>query len=222
MGALEFEFELLAARDIRIDAQDGFRPTLGIIDEAPRTIHHQTLTVGTRQPEFTMPFAMSQSEGICGGNRYRCCGLNLPLGGQPHIGFLSSMAREEKKRVDTNAAASPRPGINSAFTGLAVPNLPPGPTPSPIASDAPQKVWKMGRVVLRRELARRGGKTVIVVHEFATHLPVSVVETIAKRIRTTCGCGGTVKGRTIEIQGDQPARVRAVLESEGFEVAGVR
>jgi len=132
------------------------------------------------------------------------------------------MARVEKKRIDTNAAASARPGMNPAFASLNVPELPEGPNASPVASDSPQKVWKMGRVVLRRELARRGGKTVIVVHDFATHLPVSVIETIAKRIRTTCGCGGTVKGRTIEIQGDQPARVRSVLEAEGFEVAGVR
>lgn len=134
------------------------------------------------------------------------------------------MAREEKKRVDTNAAASQRPGLNAAFAALNVPDLPAGPEPkpAPIPPDSPQKVWKMGRVVLRRELARRGGKTVIVVDDFATHLPVSVIETIAKKIRTTCGCGGTVKGRTIEVQGDQPDRVRTVLEAEGFQVAGVR
>jgi translation initiation factor 1 (eIF-1/SUI1) len=30
-----------------------------------------------------------------------------------------------------------------------------------------------------------------------------------------------VKGRTIEIQGDQPTRVRAVLEREGFKVGGI-
>ncbi len=134
------------------------------------------------------------------------------------------MAREEKKRVQTNAASSSRPGINAAFASLDVPDLPAGPeiTPAAISPDSPQRVWKMGRVVLRREVARRGGKTVIVVHDFASHLPVSVIETVAKKIRTHCGCGGTVKARTIEIQGDQPARVRAVLEAEGFEVAGVR
>ena len=131
------------------------------------------------------------------------------------------MAREEKKRLETNAAQSPRAGLNTAFSGLDVPNLPAGPAPAP-AADSPQRHWKMGRVVLRRELARRGGKTVIVVHDFATHLPVSVIDQIAKKIRTSCGCGGTVKERTIEIQGDQPGKVRAVLEAEGFEVAGVR
>ncbi len=62
----------------------------------------------------------------------------------------------------------------------------------------------------------------IVVDDFASHLPVSVIEKIGKRLRQTCGCGGTVKARTVEIQMDQPARIRAVLEAEGFEVAGIR
>lgn len=88
--------------------------------------------------------------------------------------------------------------------------------------DAPQNRWKMGRVVLQRETAHRGGKSVIVIKDFAPHLPQSVIETIAKRVRSSCGCGGTVKDRRVEIQGDQAARIRAVLESEGFEVAGVK
>jgi translation initiation factor 1 len=131
------------------------------------------------------------------------------------------MQPEPKRRLETNAADSARPGLNAAFASLNVTNLPPGPEPSP-AADSPQSVWKMGRVVLRRETAHRGGKTVIVVSDFATHLPGSVIEMVAKKLRTACGCGGTVKGRTIELQGDQPGRVRTALESEGFQVAGVR
>jgi translation initiation factor 1 len=77
-------------------------------------------------------------------------------------------------------------------------------------------------VVLQRETAQRGGKTVIVIKDFASHLPQSVIETIAKKVRTACGCGGTVKERRVEIQGDQADRIRAVLEGEGFEVAGVK
>ncbi|HEY3897298.1 MAG TPA: translation initiation factor [Chthoniobacter sp.] len=132
------------------------------------------------------------------------------------------MQPERKKRLDTNAAESARPGLNDAFSGLNMANLPAAPEPAPVAADSPQTLWKMGRVVLRRETAHRGGKTVVVVDDFATHLPASVIEKIAKKLRASCGCGGTVKGRTIEIQGDQPARVRAVLEAEGFQVAGVR
>jgi len=132
------------------------------------------------------------------------------------------MRPEPKKRLDTNAAETARPGLNAAFAGLDVAGLPAGPaTPAPQA-DSPQTVWKMGRVVLRRETAHRGGKTVIVVDDFATHLPASVIEKIAKKLRAACGCGGTVRDRTIEMQGDQPARIRAALEAEGFQVAGVR
>ena len=92
----------------------------------------------------------------------------------------------------------------------------------PPDSECPSGRWKMGRVVLQRETAKRGGKTVIVIKDFATHLPQSVIETVARRLRSACGCGGTVKEKRIEIQGDQAARIRAVLEAEGFEVAGVR
>ena len=80
----------------------------------------------------------------------------------------------------------------------------------------------MGRVVLRRERAHRNGKTVIIVDDFATHLPLTLIEDAARQIRSACGCGGTVKDRRIEVQGDQPAKIRATLEAGGFQVAGVR
>ena len=114
----------------------------------------------------------------------------------------------------------PSPDSNP-LANLNLPNLPPGPAPK-VDPEAPQSRWKMGRVVLQRETAHRGGKTVIVIKDFASHLPQSVIETIAKRVRSACGCGGTVKERRIEIQGDQVARIRAVLEAEGFQVAGAK
>jgi translation initiation factor 1 len=129
------------------------------------------------------------------------------------------MPREEKKRIPTDAAQQPL--ATAAFASLELTNLPAGPA-TPAQPESPQQIWKMGRVLLRRETAHRGGKCVIVVHDFATHLPASVIDTIAKKIRQACGCGGAVKGRTIEVQGDQPAKIRAVLEAEGFQVAGVR
>lgn len=130
------------------------------------------------------------------------------------------MRQPPKKKIETNPQQA---GLNNALAGLQLDatNLPPGPAPVPPV-DSPQAIWKMGRVVLRKETARRGGKTVIVVDDFASHLPVSVIEKIGKKLRQTCGCGGTVKGRVIEIQMDQPARIRSVLEAEGFEVAGIR
>ena len=130
------------------------------------------------------------------------------------------MPREPKKRLETNAAEASRTGLNPAFANLSAANLREGP-PDPVPQAPPSPLWKMGRVVLRRSTAQRAGKTVIVVHDFATHLPLSVIEKVAKKLRAGCGCGGTVRDRTIEVQGDQPGKIRTLLEAEGFEVAGV-
>ena len=76
-------------------------------------------------------------------------------------------------------------------------------------------------MVLRREKAHRGGKTVIVIHDFAPNISYNYIESLAGKLKAACGCGGTTKDRTIEIQGDQPGRIRTLLEEEGFRVAGV-
>ncbi len=122
-----------------------------------------------------------------------------------------------KSKAKNSQASAPATNV---FAGLNLANLPDvAAAPSP---ESPQSRWKMGRVILQRETAHRGGKTVIVIKDFASHLPLSVIETIAKRVRSACGCGGTVRDRRIEIQGDQPAKIRAVLETEGFDVGGVK
>jgi translation initiation factor 1 len=102
--------------------------------------------------------------------------------------------------------------VSNPFDKLSTDGLPAGPDlPAP----------KSGRVVLRREKAHRGGKTVIVIHDFASQITHAKIEALATRLKKACGCGGTVKDRTIEIQGDQPDKIRALLEAEGFRVAGV-
>ncbi len=103
---------------------------------------------------------------------------------------------------------------NNPFEKLSSEGLPPGP-------ELPAPQPKLGRVVLRREKAHRGGKTVIVIYDFAPQITHAKIETLASQLKKACGCGGTVKGREIEIQGDQPAKIRALLEAEGFRVAGV-
>jgi translation initiation factor 1 len=77
-------------------------------------------------------------------------------------------------------------------------------------------------VVLRRESAHRGGKTVIVVDGFPSDITAAQIEEIGRALRKSVGCGGTVRERRIELQGDQPARIRACLEADGFRVAGER
>lgn len=119
------------------------------------------------------------------------------------------------KRISLNPTQG---GLNPAFAALQLVGLPPGPESS--ASDPAPSSFKAGRVVLHREKAHRGGKTVLVVDGFGGQHSDAAIEALGKRLRTACGCGGTVRGRSLELQGDQPARVRAFLEAEGFQVAG--
>jgi translation initiation factor 1 len=129
------------------------------------------------------------------------------------------MSKPKKDRIDT----APNPGaLNNALAGLNLTGLRPGPVApqqEPAKGPAPAK---LGRVVLRREKAHRGGKTVIVVHDFAPYLSATFIEELSRRLRKAVGCGGTCRDRMIEIQGDQPDRIRALLEAEGFRVAGVK
>jgi translation initiation factor 1 len=114
---------------------------------------------------------------------------------------------------------SPSPLAANPFAALQMDGLPPG---EEIAPQPPKRGAKhRGRVVLRKEKSRRGGKTVIVAGDISTHLSVIEIENLARKAKQACGCGGTVAGREIELQGDDPARVRHFFESEGFLVAGI-
>jgi translation initiation factor 1 len=136
---------------------------------------------------------------------------------------IPGMGSKSKKRIEVNPAQKPIADFGRAFDQVQLPELPEGEMKAPPSSpERPAPLWKPGRVVLRRETAHRGGKVVTVVDDFATHLPASFIDDVARRIRQACGCGGTVKMRQIEIQGDQVTKIRAFLESEGFQVAGVR
>ena len=130
-------------------------------------------------------------------------------------GRLPGMALKSGTGSALVSFMSTPPSKGNPLASLNIPGLPPGPA-------APKSLWKMGKVNLQRETAHRGGKTVIVIKDFATHLPVTVIENVAKRVRSACGCGGTVKDKRVEIQGDNVAKIRAVLEAEGFEVGGVK
>ena len=129
------------------------------------------------------------------------------------------MARRPKLDFTPAGAA-----LHNPFAALDHAGLPPGPAQSPATENTAgivAKPSKFGRVVLRREKAHRGGKTVIVVHDFAPNIGGAYIESLAGKLKAACGCGGTTRDRTIEIQGDQPGRIRQLLETEGFRVAGV-
>jgi translation initiation factor 1 len=119
------------------------------------------------------------------------------------------MARKVKSEQDGEAE------LNNPFAGLQIDNLPLGSRDD--AAPRPK-----GRVVLRRETAHRGGKTVIVIHDFASSVSTASIEELARKLRRLCGCGGTTRQRIIEIQGNHSEKIRAILEQDGFRVAGVR
>ncbi len=137
------------------------------------------------------------------------------------------MARP-RQRIPVNG---PQGGLPGAFANLELDGLPQFSEPSgnveasdPSVDDSPSTVpgKSKGRVVLSRLKAHRAGKVVIAIEGFDARHSVSDIEDLAKRLRAACGCGGTVVGRVVEVQGDQASRVRGFLEAQGFQVAGVR
>lgn len=75
-----------------------------------------------------------------------------------------------------------------------------------------------GRVLMRRETAHRGGKTVIVLEGFSAAWSTARLQDLLHDIKTALGCGGKTAGQKIEIQGEQSERLQPLLEARGFAV----
>ena len=63
---------------------------------------------------------------------------------------------------------------------------------------------------------RRYGKMVTIVE--GINDPAIDLSQLAKILKGACASGGTVKGRTIELQGDHKKRAAKVLEQTGYQV----
>lgn len=73
-----------------------------------------------------------------------------------------------------------------------------------------------GIVRVSREKQGRGGKTVTVVRGLA--LMPDALAALGKKLRSSCGTGGTARDGLLELQGDQVERVLALLAAEGYRV----
>ena len=73
-----------------------------------------------------------------------------------------------------------------------------------------------GIVRVGRETKGRKGKGMTVITGVPLH--PDGLKTLAKQLKQRCGTGGTVKGRAIEIQGDQRDLLVAELQSMGYTV----
>ena len=113
--------------------------------------------------------------------------------------------------------SGPREDLQSPFAGLSIPGLPDR-TPQ---AEKPAPLSSPGRVVLRKEKAHRGGKPVIVVSGFHSGISAEEIETLGGDARKQLGCGGTVRNREVELQGDNPGAVRKVFLNAGFRVDGI-
>jgi translation initiation factor 1 len=82
-------------------------------------------------------------------------------------------------------------------------------TPPAISNPAKQGVR------IRRESKGRGGKNVCVVDGLP--LDEKGLKTLLKKLKGQLGCGGSVKGNLLEIQGDHREKLLQLLEKEGFK-----
>jgi translation initiation factor 1 len=104
------------------------------------------------------------------------------------------------------------------FAGIGGLNLSPVPDRAPgpaTTSGAAPATRNRGRVDIKRTTAGRGGKTVTLVTGFVG-IGLPEKESLAKKMRNACGCGGTVKDGDIEIQGDQREKIAQILSDAGF------
>ena len=148
-----------------------------------------------------------------------------------------AMAKHDprKPKLEVPEAGDGRALKHNPFGALGGSAAPPdtanSPTSAPhdaAASPTPAQTKKSrGRLVLRRETKRRGGKAVVVVSGLRAHarLAESEIAALAQDLKQQLGCGGTIERVTsdteIVLQGDQPARIAELLRARGFRVDGV-
>ena len=116
----------------------------------------------------------------------------------------------------------PRKLTHNPFAGIAPAKLAEDAGPSPTIT-LPATAARHGRVVLARETKHRGGKAVVIVRGLV-QLPAwddAAIEQLAKELKRSLGCGGTVEDGEIVVQGDRPAQVAEWLRAQGFRVDGV-
>ncbi len=70
------------------------------------------------------------------------------------------------------------------------------------------------KVKINVERSGRRGKQVTVIKDIQ-HNP-TVIENLAKKLKQQLGTGGTVKGKSIEIQGNHLDKIKTILAKEGF------
>ena len=121
---------------------------------------------------------------------------------------LSDLAGAFGKSIDSTTAPSNEQNddslVYSTSQGRITPNKKVAITPSD------------GYAKVRRETKGRKGKGVVTISGLG--LDEKTLKTLAKKLKKTCGTGGSVVGEVIEIQGDKREEIKLTLEKNGFKV----
>ena len=130
------------------------------------------------------------------------------------------MGKKQKKRIATGGEQSEleNPVFSESLAGLDLPEGEAAASPAPASRSAKSSPGKKQghRVDLKRETKGRGGKTVIVISGFPNEVGQTQLKALLKRIQASCGTGGTVQGKTLEIQGDHRDTLCSLLQDEGY------
>lgn len=123
----------------------------------------------------------------------------------------------KKKRIstdETDKSFGDNPFGNINLSGL---DLSEKTSESKIVQQEPEAAAKpkLGRVDIRREKAGRGGKTVTTIEGI---MSAKERNEWLKKLQKTCGCGGSVKGEAVELQGDKRDEVAKILTGAGYRV----
>lgn len=90
----------------------------------------------------------------------------------------------------------------------------PAPPPAPSGAAAPAlDLGGAAKIVVRRERKGRGGKTATVVE--GLKLPPSGLERVARELKRALGCGASIEGGAVVLQGDLAERVAPWLAGRG-------
>jgi translation initiation factor 1 len=125
--------------------------------------------------------------------------------------MLLEMSSSDKISTDGGQGLGQNPF--GALSGAGLPAASARPIENPKSKI--EKSRNRGRVDIKRTTAGRGGKTVTVVTGFVG-IGLPEKESLAKKMRNACGCGGTVKDGDIEIQGDQREKIAQILTDASF------
>ena len=83
-------------------------------------------------------------------------------------------------------------------------------------TEAPSHLAGDGIVRIRRETSGRKGNAATTIS--GVPLAEPELKALAKKLKQTCGSGGSVKNGIIEIQGDHREKLRELLSKDGYTV----